>query len=255
MAFKTCQHIMETGYRCQSPAMRDRRHCFYHSNWRARRMAMARARSRGEKWWFTLPPLEDMRAVQSAIAQIIEALAAELIDLKHAQGLLNGLRLASHNFRAVKAWTSRTSKYHNEGYFEHIARYPGLEQSYGLPDDIDLDADPREEYPVQAEPLAPPKARREPARAAAGKKTSSQVKKQRNHKPAETAPARAFAEVGSEKAVAEARAFARQAVVKLHASGALPPGLLQRTKKQPASVPEFPARPAGRALAAVKDGA
>jgi len=246
---------METGYRCQSPAMRDRRHCFYHSNWRARRMAMARARSRGEKWWFTLPPLEDMRAVQSAIAQVIEALAAELIDLKHAQGLLNGLRLASHNFRAVKAWISPTSKYHNEGYFEHIARYPGLEQSYGLPDDIDLDADPCELFPVQAEPLDPAKAHHEPVPAAGNRKNSSRVKKHRKPRPPETAPAHDFAEVDPQKAVAEARAFAREAVVKLHVSGALPPDLLKNRKKQPVSVPEILAKSDGGALANVKDGA
>jgi hypothetical protein len=254
MAFKTCQHIMEDGYLCQSPAMRDRRHCYYHSNWRARRMAMARARSRGEKWWFTLPPLEDMRAVQSAIAQVIEALAAELIDPKHAQALLNALRLASHNFRATRAWIGHRSRYLNDGRYEHIDHDPGLEQSYGLPDGIDLEDDPQEVFPIKAEPINSAKAERESKPAAGGKNNTSRVAKHSNHRPPQTAPARDYADVDPVKAVAEVRAFARQALSKLQASGSLPPSLLKKMKKQPASVSGAPAKPNGHSLTGAKIG-
>jgi hypothetical protein len=130
--------------------MHDRTHRYYHSNWRVRRMAMAQARARGEKWWFTLPPLEDMRAVQSAVAHVVEALAAELVEPERALALLAALRLASHNFRATRAWIGG-SEYENDGRYASIVRYPGLEEDYDLPDDIDLDADPRKVFPAMAE--------------------------------------------------------------------------------------------------------
>jgi hypothetical protein len=256
--------------------MHDRPHCYYHSNWRARRMAMAQARARGQKWWFTLPPLEDMRAVQSAVAHIVEALAAELIEPKRAQVMLAALRLASHNFRATRAWIGG-SEYENDGRYASIVRYPGLEEDYDLPGDIDLDADPRKVFPVMAasspsaqatsqEASAPKKTQStrasakasQDARMASGAKkhkkqkaNNSRVAKSKNEQPPKVAPARDYMDVDPQKMVAEARAMVRQAIGKLPATGTPPPGL---TKKHPSSVPASPDHAAGH-VAAAKSGA
>ncbi len=173
MPYPTCRHIKEDGRLCQSPAMRREHYCYYHAGHRARRMKLAQARSRGERVWLDLPPLEDMQAVQTALSQVIEAIAARVIDRRDARLLLTALRLASNNFKTVQAWTGR-SPYEIDEWHESVAGSPGLASEFGLPRDTDLDADPEQAFPPpKPKPGAPPVARLAAAkRSAVGCRTS-----------------------------------------------------------------------------------
>ena len=156
MPYATCRHIKEDGHLCQSPAMNREHYCYFHHNYRARRMKIAQARANGERLWLDLPPLEDMRAVQAGLSQVIEPIAGGVIELKRARVLLTALRLAAYNFKTSQAWTDR-SQYEVDELHESVAAYPGLTGEYGLPPNIDLDADPEEVFPTpKPKPGAPP---------------------------------------------------------------------------------------------------
>jgi hypothetical protein len=155
MPYPTCRHILENGYFCQSPALKKRDYCFFHQEFRARRMKMARARARGEHWWLDLPCIEDMRSCQAAISRVIEGMAAKVIEPDHAKLLLSWLRLASSNFKARKAWEV-SSDYENDRSFKNVADYT-FEADHDLPEDFDLDQDPLQAFPMPEavpEPLA-----------------------------------------------------------------------------------------------------
>jgi hypothetical protein len=145
MPLPTCKHLHDNGKHCNSAAAQDRDYCLYHLNYCARRLRMAQYRARCEQFNLQLPPLEDMYAVQSALSQLAEALAADMIDPKRAQALLSVLRLASLNLLHPEKW--QTSLYHSD--------QPGpavdLAAEYGLPADLDLDTPPELAFPPPAE--------------------------------------------------------------------------------------------------------
>ena len=97
MEYRTCTYIHDDGNLCNSAAVTDRNLCLYHLSHRARLMRQAQYRARGARYNLTLPPLESMHAVQSALTQLSEALAADMIDLKRADRLIRVLNIASRN--------------------------------------------------------------------------------------------------------------------------------------------------------------
>ena len=78
---RLCKHIHDTGRTCASAAVKDQNYCAFHLHHRARLMRMAQYRARCEQFSLRLPPLEDMFAVQSALNQLVEAVAADMLDL------------------------------------------------------------------------------------------------------------------------------------------------------------------------------
>src|SRR5664279_6505052 len=111
MNYKTCTYVQDTGYLCQSAAVGGRDYCCFHLRYRGRQMRRAQYRARGERFHLDLPPLENMHAVQSALSQLMEALAADMIDPKRAHEIHSILRSAATNFRHPEAW--RASEYRN----------------------------------------------------------------------------------------------------------------------------------------------
>jgi hypothetical protein len=101
---------------------------------------MAQARARAERYNIRLGPLEDMYAVQSALSQLAEALAADMIDPRRAQALLSVLRLAALNLRHSEKW--QTSLYHSGQPVE-----VDVAKRYGLPRDLDIDTPPEVAFP------------------------------------------------------------------------------------------------------------
>ena|SRR5271157_1822910 len=87
VVIKTCNHIRENGAFCQSVALRGREYCRFHLRERGRRLKMARARARGERWHLDLPPLEDLYAVQVSIMRVLQALDQAATNLRCPQGL------------------------------------------------------------------------------------------------------------------------------------------------------------------------
>lgn len=129
--YRTCTHTDDTGHTCQSAAVKNRDYCGFHLRYRGRLLRQAQYRARHQRFDITLPPLDSLCSIQSALCQVAEALAADMIDPRRAQGLLKALRFAKENLRdALKdnaAW--RQSPYHSED----AASYDNFESDYGLP--------------------------------------------------------------------------------------------------------------------------
>jgi hypothetical protein len=89
--YTECRHIMPSGKKCHSPALRDKHHCYYHHN--LQRLADPASRAAKE-----LPVLaiEDARGIQIALAQVLGALNSPYMDTRRAGLLLYGLSLASN---------------------------------------------------------------------------------------------------------------------------------------------------------------
>jgi hypothetical protein len=152
MSIKLCQHVRENGVFCRSAALRGRRYCYFHTRVLGRRMAMAQARAKGERWRLNLPPLEDMHAVQSALMHVLEAVADDRIDPRRAGLLLYGLQQASGNIKGIQDWIGR-SRYDVDHDDElRVTDYPGFEQEFGLPKRLDLNLAPEQAFPPPVDP-------------------------------------------------------------------------------------------------------
>jgi hypothetical protein len=92
-----CQHVKMNGTQCGSPALRRRRHCFFHDRIRRERAKIAADTSspRG----FDLPLLEDANSVQIALMKVIQMLGSGRLDHKTAGLMLYALQTASINLR------------------------------------------------------------------------------------------------------------------------------------------------------------
>lgn len=91
-----CQHVKMNGTQCGSPALRRRRHCFFHE--RIRR-EQARIAADASQHAFDLPLLEDANAVQMALMKVIQMLGSGRLDHKTAGLMLYALQTASINLR------------------------------------------------------------------------------------------------------------------------------------------------------------
>lgn len=106
-----CRHIFTDGHRCGSPCLRHEDFCYYHHTARGRRAIHARTEtidlSQGEHRAapFTLPIPEDRSAIQHAIGEILNKLAANQLDPRRAGLLLYGLQIASTNLPQAKPAT------------------------------------------------------------------------------------------------------------------------------------------------------
>lgn len=159
MPFKYCNHIKENGTYCRAAALRDRDYCYFHLRVRARRLAIAQARSEGNTWNLQLPPLEDMHAVQSSIMQVMEALAAGVVDQRRARLMLQALQMASTNLRS-NAWLSPSRFELKPDTDFRALSCNTLEKEFALPGRIDIDTPPEVAF-------AAPAPEEEPARRSA----------------------------------------------------------------------------------------
>jgi hypothetical protein len=94
-----CQHVKVNGTQCGSPALRSRRHCFFHDRIR-REQAKIAANASGPRR-FQLPLLEDANSVQVALMKVIQMLASGTLDHKTASLILYALQTASINLRSA----------------------------------------------------------------------------------------------------------------------------------------------------------
>jgi hypothetical protein len=93
--YPECRHIMPTGAKCHSPAMRGTAYCFFHAPGRRNVQGQTRAHKKPLK----LPPLTNRNAVRAAVSQVLDAIFSSSVSPKSAGQLLFGLRIASDNFR------------------------------------------------------------------------------------------------------------------------------------------------------------
>src|SRR5271165_1932750 len=159
---KTCNHIKENGFCCGSAAATGRDYCYFHLSIRGRRLKMARARARGERWSLELPPLEDLYSVQVALMQVLDALAHQQMD-RHTGGLmLYGLQQAATNLRCPQEVWDQSARFDDVEEIE----WKGFEKEHGLPENFDVDTPPDVAFPPPAS---------EPAAAEAGRSSSNVV--------------------------------------------------------------------------------
>jgi hypothetical protein len=86
--FMACRHIKTNGLRCESPALKGRHFCYYHS-----KTHTVDADVRFGP--LQLPPPEDPAAIQLSVARINDAILTGRLDLNKAASLFTGLRIAS----------------------------------------------------------------------------------------------------------------------------------------------------------------
>ena len=108
-------------------------------------MQMARSRALNQRFQLFLPPPEDPAAIHSALTQVIEALAADMIEPSRARALISGLRLCLQSLKKKDSW--HDSAYH----CDEPVDYENFEADYGLPKDIDINRSPEEIFPPVAE--------------------------------------------------------------------------------------------------------
>ena len=94
-----CQHIRTTGTRCGSPALHQRRLCFYHQAWRPGIVNLGKEEN---PLVIVVPVLEDAHAIQFALAQTMQRLLPQAIDTKTAGLMFYALQIASSNLKQMK---------------------------------------------------------------------------------------------------------------------------------------------------------
>ena len=150
--YKTCTHTDDSGHTCQSAAAKNRDYCGFHLRYRGRLLRQAQYRARHQRFDLTLPPLDSLCSIQSALCQVAEALAADMVDPRRAQGLLKALRFAKEN---LKDSLKENADWHATPYHtEEAEACDTFESDYGLPANIDVSVPPDVAFPPT--PLEPP---------------------------------------------------------------------------------------------------
>ena len=88
--FKECRHVMPSGLRCKSPAMRGSDFCYFHGRTQRPAKPAARREARIE-----FPAALDSNGIQKALNSTLRALCSGLISSRRASILLFGLQMAS----------------------------------------------------------------------------------------------------------------------------------------------------------------
>jgi hypothetical protein len=93
-----CQHIKENGVQCASPALRRQKFCYFHKQWRQKRLEINTNIQR-ERWNITLPILEDMNAIQLGLTQAMRLMVTGRIDHPTETLMLHALQMAATNLK------------------------------------------------------------------------------------------------------------------------------------------------------------
>ena len=94
-----CQHVKVNGTQCGSPALRRKRFCYFHDNYRETQARLVAEHSKVTIGNF--PLLEDANSVQVAVMHVIHMLGSGKIDNKMAGLMLYALQTASSNMKRV----------------------------------------------------------------------------------------------------------------------------------------------------------
>ena len=158
MQYETCRHVKEDGTYCGSPALRDRKYCYYHLMQRGRRLRRARALSDNVPYRLEIQSLDNLYAVRDALTEIAQALAAGQLEARTAGKLLYAIQQVSATNRRIEqleAAQLEKRKEEKEGVPQvrhllanlgsddnsRIQECPDFENTFGLPPGADLDAE------------------------------------------------------------------------------------------------------------------
>ena len=107
---ESCRHVKADGVYCGSPALRDRKYCYYHLMERARRLRRARALRDNVPYRLEIPALDDLYAMRAAISDIAQALASGQLDPRVAGKLLYAIQLAASTNRRIEKMEAEAAK-------------------------------------------------------------------------------------------------------------------------------------------------
>lgn len=89
--FQECRHIMPSGAKCKSPALRDQPFCYFHNSLHRLRKAPARVANEP----LEIPELEDASAIQIGLNQVLAALGSSRLDPRRAWLYLHAFQIAA----------------------------------------------------------------------------------------------------------------------------------------------------------------
>jgi hypothetical protein len=146
MQYETCRHVKEDGIYCGSPALRDRKYCYYHLMQRGRRLRRARALRDNQPYRLEIQSLDNLYAVRAALTDIAQALAAGQLDARTAGKLLYAIQQVSATNRRIEQMEAaqlakRKDEQPHADDNSRIQEYPEFEKQFGLPPGADLDAE------------------------------------------------------------------------------------------------------------------
>src|ERR1035438_6390765 len=101
MQYETCRHVQPDGAYCGSPALRERKYCYYHLIER-RRLRRARALRDNLPYRLEIQSLDNLYAVRAALTDIAQALAAGQLDPRTAGKLLYSIQQVSATNRRIE---------------------------------------------------------------------------------------------------------------------------------------------------------
>lgn len=106
MQVPICRHIRPNGLQCQAVALKNQVFCYFHhrlhrSHRIYRNTITARPDLERRGAIFDLGTLEDSVSIQIAISKVVNAIATNMLDLKHGRTILYGLHLAATNARRL----------------------------------------------------------------------------------------------------------------------------------------------------------
>jgi hypothetical protein len=120
MPYPLCEHVMSSGIRCGSPALRGESRCYYHHSAlsllpkRFRTSEHFRRQDEQGVRLFPMPLLEDATSIQIALMQVIHAMLEGAIHAQSARIVLSALRTAQRNLLAVKLERNSTYEIRRE---------------------------------------------------------------------------------------------------------------------------------------------
>jgi hypothetical protein len=93
-----CQHLKVDGTQCGSPALHQQKFCYFHKQWRQKRLVINSNIYR-ERRRVNLPALEDANSIQMALVEVMRLIVTQQIGPKAAGLLLYALQTASANLQ------------------------------------------------------------------------------------------------------------------------------------------------------------
>jgi hypothetical protein len=97
ISIRRCQHIKADGKPCASPALREKKYCYYHTEWRRKSAHINMSFNRRDT--ITMPTLEDANSIRLGLAEMLRLLATKQIDRRTAGLMLFALQTASANLK------------------------------------------------------------------------------------------------------------------------------------------------------------
>ena len=146
MSFTTCRHLHPDGAYCGSPALRERKYCYYHLMERGRRLRRARALRDNQPYRLEIQSLDNLYAVRAALTDIAQALAAGQLDPRAAGKLLYAIQQVSSTNRRIEQMEAAQLENRKNAPDQphaddsHVQECPEFEAKFGLPPGADLDA-------------------------------------------------------------------------------------------------------------------